>query len=106
MEPTLFVHKFPDHLICQLCLAVVIDPVEHTTCDKVFCGPCLTTMVSNQSCPMCKASLENTVKPLNRFIRDIYENMHILCDKQGCLATFPWPQKTVHEALCQFPIYH
>ncbi len=102
MDISRFVGEVPDHFICDICLAVVKNPTEHTDCDRIFCRSCLDNLPQH-ICPNCRGSLLHKTKDMNRFVREAYEQLKIRCPNEGCKEIFPWPQEEQHRLVCEYP---
>jgi WD40 repeat protein len=103
MDPILFVDKVPEDFECPICMMVVKDPVEHTTCQRSFCKECLDQW-RRDNCPFCRQPLSAKTKnnKIHRFAKNTYEALRIRCEYEDCTAIFPWPSKAHHEATCSF----
>jgi hypothetical protein len=101
MDSDKFVGTEKDHFLCSICLCVVQDPVEHTDCENVFCGECLTSLPRDE-CPTCRQSLRNKIKPMNRMVRIFYESLQRHCDDPRCDAIYAWPKQGEHELTCVY----
>ncbi len=101
MEPELFVDTdLASDFLCQICLYVVKDPIEHKECSKLYCRSCIDELRRNE-CPNCRAPVEGRMKCMNPIVKErIYTKLEMKCSYEGCTATFRWSEQSNHENQC------
>ena len=83
---------------CEICLCVVEDPLECSTCNQLMCNGCITNWLSqNKTCPNCRAAWVPT-KSLNRFVKQQLDAFEFKCDK--CQVVFKYEQRKAHWESC------
>ena len=71
-----FVERPPEWLICAVCQALTLDPVQANCCGKIYCTRCIERWKTRgNSCPTCR-STEQSDPPFNVF-RDRNAHQHI-----------------------------
>ncbi len=102
MDPEIFVHEVSENFICSICLLVVLDPVEHTDCDRAFCRACIASL-QQPYCPNCRSSLHHRTRPMHRVLRNlVYDQLLIKCRHPSCTETIPLCQYLRHDSECSF----
>ena len=64
---------------CTICLNIVQKPTQCTSCDTIFCTPCISQMHQSK-CPTCL--LQNApFKPIDRVVTKFLHRMSFTCQE-------------------------
>jgi hypothetical protein len=67
-----------DEYICHICLCIVNNPISCSSCEEMTCSKCIQkALKTSKSCPKCKENF--TPKPIPKKVKNILDNMYILC---------------------------
>ena len=78
-------NKIDQDLFCGICKEPYKDP-RVLFCGHIFCRSCFTDI---DKCPCCKASIQKTIKRMDKFppvihFRDKCDSLMIKCSSEGC----------------------
>ena len=80
--------KLIQELTCPICLSILNDPILTLPNQHLFCSKCFYSYLikknleKNPICPICKTSIESTMKP--KFLNNILATI-----KMKCMAQIP-----------------
>lgn len=73
-----------EYLACQICLAILIEPVECKLCENAYCKKCLEdwTKKNPNECPnRCKPLQAG---PIHRVFKTLLEKLRVKCPNAQC----------------------
>merc|ERR1719295_1930867 len=118
-----FVGEVSPELVCNICQAVMRDPVELRGCEHAFCRMCIGEWVTNEyegdrapTCPIDRRGLEMCsraphLRPgcvefqdVSRIVRNILSSLQIKCDfeQEGCAAVLHLENLSAHVESCAY----
>ena len=119
MDVNRFISDVPNYFTCTICQGIVINPVEHTLCDAIFCEKCIRFSIeeaglSSGSCPNCQSVIDyspsiasstysSTLRPLNRHLKCIYDELILRCQfYPRCDTMYTLAENGIHTSECDF----
>jgi hypothetical protein len=102
MEETRFVNKVPECFNCSICLGIVKEPVEHNSCQTIFCSECIKEL---KKCPHCRETigLRSNFGKVNRHLMQQYNQLIIHCVHFPlCQQITPLENLPQHEEQCEY----
>jgi E3 ubiquitin-protein ligase NRDP1 len=75
----------PSKFKCNICITVVVQPVECNSCNQLFCKECLAgwLLKGHTTCPLCQGTVSNT--PMNRILKSFLDETKMQgCPNKGC----------------------
>lgn len=86
---------------CNICLQVLEDPVQHTSCGNHFCSKCLNQLLSvnvASGCPMCRSQIFQNDLAMNQELSHQLTTENYTCK---CGLTMKYVQYNAHSEICR-----
>jgi len=105
-----FVGEVSPELVCNICQAVMRDPVELRGCEHAFCRMCIDEWVFKDNggtraptCPIDRRVFK-TYKDVSRIVKNILSSLQIKCDfeQEGCAAVVRLENLSAHVESCAY----
>lgn len=95
-----------DNFKCSVCLDIFEAPLE-LPCGHIYCYECIRSHFRSNSiaseCPECRRPVQShQVKPPNRKLLSLLQNLNIKCEHAGCTAVVKVEQLISHTRQCRF----
>lgn len=82
---------------------VVLEPVECSGCQSVFCAECIVPWKEkNDSCPKkCQGNEAIEWRQLHRLVNEDLKNLEFKCENAGCESVNCYQKAIEHKNLCE-----
>lgn len=94
-----------NHFICVICTMIVRDAQECSSCQSIFCAPCIQPWIKkNKTCPKRCHSGEKPVEyeSLHKYVKQDLLALKFKCENAECNFSGPYEQAMDHLKTCDF----
>lgn len=103
-----FISKVHEDLLCPICLGVLENPFEISSCGHLFCESCIRRWADNPifgpaTCPIDRHEVsQKNLKPAPRFLRNYLNQLLVKCEfaGKGCAVSVPLDSVAAHRQVC------
>jgi WD40 repeat protein len=89
-------------LICAICLETVFDPVMCSSCENLFCKPCIDQLLIKSD--RCPNQCIFTEKEKNIMLKKLLNKIEFKClyNQKGCSSIIPYSEFVKHICTCDY----